>query len=284
MTGSPADERADLEARLRRIGGQRDADIDLAEAALLLAALDRPGLPLERYRDHVGLLQFDTARFGATASAARSLETRIETLRDVFVEQYGYQSDRLTYDDLQNANLMRVIDRRKGLPVALGILYIAAARHQGWSIAGLNFPGHFLLSLEAGGRRAIIDPFGTGETLESAALRKRLKAFAGPDAELRPAHYAAAGNRTILLRLQNNIKGRLLQNGRVQQALEVLATMSTIAPREASLWHEAGALHARLGNLRAAAQSLEHFLDLGAGPENLHEAATLLQQVKSRLN
>ena len=57
-----------------------------------------------------------------------------------------------------------------------------------------------------------------------------------------------------------------------------------IAPRAASLWHEAGALHARLGNFRATAQSLEQFLDLGAGPESLHEAATLLQQVKSRLN
>ncbi len=284
MTRSPADRRPGLEARLRRIGGQPDADIDLAGAALLLAALDRPGLPIERYRDHVGLLQLDTARIGATASAARSLESRIDTLRAVIVEQYGYHGDRLTYDDQQNANLMRVIDRRKGLPVALGILYIAAARHQGWSIAGLNFPGHFLLSLELGGQRAVIDPFGTGETLESSALRGRLKAIAGPDAELRPAHYAATGNRNILLRLQNNIKGRLLQSGRVRQALEVIGTMLMIAPREASLWHEAGALHARLGNLRAAALSLEHFLDLGAGPESLHQAATLLQQVKSRLN
>jgi len=82
---------------------------------------------------------------------------------------------------------------------------------------------------------------------------------------LGPAHYAAAGNRNILLRLQNNIKGRLLQSGRAQQALEVIGTMLMIAPREAAL-------------------SLENFLDPGAGPESRHEAATLLQRVKSRLN
>ena len=80
-----------------------------------------------------------------------------------------------------------------------------------------------------------------------------------------PAHSAAAGNRNILLRLQNNIKGRLLQSGRAQQALEVIGTMLMIAPREAAL-------------------SLEHFLDLGAEPESRHEAATLLQRVKPRLN
>jgi regulator of sirC expression with transglutaminase-like and TPR domain len=284
VTPPPADERLELEARLRRIGGLEDADIDLAEAALLLAARDRPDSPLERYREHVHVLRLDIARLAAASAAARSLESRVETLRAVMVEQYGYRGDRLTYDDLQNANLMRVIDRRKGLPVALGILYIAAARDQGWSIAGVNFPGHFLLSLELGGRRVIIDPFGAGRTLAATALRKRLEVFAGREAALGPAHLAEAGNRGILLRLQNNIKGRLLQSGRAQRALEVLETMLLIAPGVGALWYEAGALHAHLGNLKAAARSLEHLLDLGAAPETLQEATTLLRRVKSRLN
>ena len=44
---------------------------------------------------------------------------------------FRYRGDEETYDDLDNANLMRVIERRKGLPVALGILYLYAARSQG---------------------------------------------------------------------------------------------------------------------------------------------------------
>ncbi len=36
--------------------------------------------------------------------------------------EHRYHGDTLTCHDLQNANPMRVIDRRKGLPVALGIL------------------------------------------------------------------------------------------------------------------------------------------------------------------
>jgi regulator of sirC expression with transglutaminase-like and TPR domain len=284
MSGSNAGERGEIEARLSDIGRQADGDIDLAEAALLLAALDRPRVPLERYRDHVAMLQLDTAREGAKFGAERSLESRLEALRTVIVEQYGYQGDRLTYDDLQNANLMRVIDRRKGLPVALGILYVAAARHQGWSISGLNFPGHFLLSLELGGTRVIVDPFDGAKALDTSALRKMLKTLLGPDAELRPTHYAAASSRAVLLRLQDNIKLRLLQSRRPQQALEVIEAMMNIAPGEARLWHEAGALHAKLGNLKAATRSLQHYLDFGAGTGNLHDAATLLQQLKARLN
>ena len=42
--------------------------------------------------------------------------------------------------------------------------------------------------------------------------------------------------------------------------------------------------HPHLGNLRAAALSLENFLELGDDPASLHEAASLLQKVKARLN
>ncbi len=284
MNDTTAGGRHQIESFLSDIGGKTDSDVDLAEAALLLAALDRPQAPLERYRDHVASLQLDTAREGTRCGADRSLGARLDTLRAVIAGHHGYQGDRLTYDDLQNANLMRVIDRRKGLPVALGILYIAAARHQGWSVSGLNFPGHFLLSLEQGGMRVIFDPFDGAKALDTAALRRMLKAYLGPDAELRPTHYAAASSRAILLRLQDNIKLRLLQDGRRQQALQVIESMMRFAPQEARLWYEAGALHAKLGNLMAAARSLQHYLDFAAESDNLHGAAALLQEVKARLN
>jgi regulator of sirC expression with transglutaminase-like and TPR domain len=284
MTWSPASGRKELEARLRRVGGLPDDEIDLAETALLLAALDRPRVPLGRYTDHLEQLCRNTRELAAREDLASSLEGRASALTSVIVERHSYRGDTPTYDDLQNANLMRVIDRRKGLPVALGILYITAARDQGWSVAGLNFPGHFLLRLELGSDGAILDPFDDGRVLQIAGLRELLKTVAGEDAELRPEYYRAVGSREILLRLQNNIKLRLLQAERGEEALAVLESMLMFAPGEAYLWRETGMIHAHLGNLRAAVLSLENFLELGDDPASLHEAAGLLQKVKARLN
>ena len=284
MTWSPASGRGELELRLRQVGGTADRDIDLAQAALVLAALDRPRVPLKRYCDHLEALASDTAALAAERGAEDSLEARADALRTVMVERHGYRGDTPTYDDLQNANLMRVIDRRKGLPVALGLLYIAAARPQGWAIQGLNFPGHFLLRLELGSAASVLDPFNDGKPLDSGALRGLLKSFAGADAELAPEHYRPMGNREILLRLQNNIKLRLLQAERPAKALEILESMLMFAPAEARLWHEAGVLHAQLDNLRAAVMALEHFLELSRDSQARHEASALLQRVKARLN
>ena len=285
MSWSAASNRHDLETRLKSIGGQDDAEIDVAEAALLLAALERPQLSLERYRHHLSLLSRDITELAQRQGAADSLAARIAVLNAVLVERYGYRGDSETYEDLHNANLMRVIDRRRGLPVALGILYLHGARAQGWQICGLNFPGHFLLRLDLGAERAIIDPFHGGEPRDAAALRALLKAMAGADAELRPEHTQPMGCRDVLLRLQNNIKLRLVKEERSADALAVLESMLMIAPERAGLWREAGILHSHLDNMRAAILAFEHYLELAApGESGRQDIAELLRQLRHQLN
>src|SRR6516162_9990102 len=161
-------------------------------------------------------------------------------LNEIILLKNGYSGDELSYDDLQNANLMRVVDRRKGLPVALGILYIHAARAQGWDIAGLAFPGHFLVRLADGAGRVIVDPFHAGQICGASELRELLKAAAGRDSELLPEHYEPVSDREVLLRLQNNLKARLLQAQQNDRALMVVETMLMLAPDLAELWREAG--------------------------------------------
>lgn len=280
MTGS-----GEIEALLRSISAQADEKINLGEAALALAALDRPRVGLERYRHHLALLARETTEEVARrGGAASDLGDRIAALNAVLFDRYGYRGDTLTYGDLQNANLMRVIDRRKGLPVTLGILYLHTARAQGWHMVGLSFPGHFLVRLDHDGRRAILDPFDQGKIREVADLRELLKAMAGADAELTAAHYEPVANRAILLRLQNNIKLRLIQNGHIDRAVEVVETMLMFAPDQAALWREAGMLHLRLDNLRAAIAALEQFMRREAGDAPRHHVAALVQDLRAKLN
>ena len=273
-----------LEAKdlLRHIGTQPDEDIDLAEAALALAALDHPDVSLQRYRDHLSLLAEQVGELNPPD--ADTLEGRVTALQDVLVGRHGYEGDTLTYDDIQNANMMQVIDRKKGLPVALGILFIQTARAQGWAISGLNFPGHFLVRLEYAGERVILDPFNQGQSRSVMELRDLLKVAAGADAELTPEYYATVGNRDILLRLQNNLKLRFMKADRVDKAVEILDGMLLFAPEEAMLWREFGLLNAHIGNLSAAVGALETFMTLGANDLLRHQTALLIQQLKARLN
>ena len=272
----------DIHRILRHAGTQLDESVDLAETALAFAALDR-SCSADWYREHIARL---SAEVGADAAERDpdGVEGPSAALASVLADRYGYRGDTATYEDPQNANLMRVIDRRKGLPVALGILYIHAARSQGWECAGLNFPGHFLIRLDRHGERAILDPFDGGRPRGPADLRSLLKAVLGQEAELEQKHYAPVGNRAVLLRLQNNIKLRHMNDGRYAEAAKVLEGMVTIAPDEPDLWREAGLVRARLGEYGAAIEALDRFITAADSDHARHEAATLLQQIKARLN
>jgi regulator of sirC expression with transglutaminase-like and TPR domain len=276
-------------AYLQAIGATPETPIDLAGAALACAALDRPEIDLDDYRQHLSSLAEDLRQLARlddmpVADDDGILAARIDMLRNVMAARHGYRGDESTYDDLQNADLTRVIDRRRGLPVALAILYIQTARTLDWQIEGINFPGHFLVRLRVGSQAAILDPFDQGAPRSIVDLREKLKALVGEKAELKLEHSTALSDRDILLRLQNNIKLRLVQEGDLNRAAAVLERMLWFAPNQAALWRESGLIHHRLGHLARAKASLQRFLTFDTSVTQRHQAARLLQDIDRLLN
>lgn len=267
-----------IEAELRAVGGTPEDRIDIARAALALAALDRLGVERKRYLDHLDELAADVA-----LQQPQGLADACAALARTLAETHGYAGDQATYDDMQNANLMRVIDRKKGLPVALGILYLHAGRAQGWRMSGLNFPGHFLIRLEQDAGRAILDPFGGGRMVSAPELRQLAKQAAGSDT-LEPQFTAATPDRDVLLRLLNNIKSRALHQNDTERAAEILHRMTLIAPARGALWGELGLVDSARGNLGSAIQCLTRWRELAQSDGERHRAALALQQARSRLN
>ncbi len=267
---------------LTALADQGDQPVDLAEAALAFAGLDRIDFDPSPARQHLSVLARDLAAHHALQPD--SVATRAASLRSVICDRFGYRGDKTHYDDLRNARLPDVIERRCGLPVALGILFLHAGRAQGWPMAGLAFPGHFLIRLDGPDGRVILDPFHGGSEPSAADLRRLLRATAGEAAELKPEHYAAVPDRSILLRLQNNLKLRLVQTDRIGDALGIVDAMLLVAPEVAELWRERALMSGHEGNLVAALAAGDQFLARATDPTERHAMATLMQRLRARLH
>jgi regulator of sirC expression with transglutaminase-like and TPR domain len=63
------------------------------------------------------------------------------------------------YYDPDNSYLHRVLDRRLGIPISLAVLAMDIGRRAGVQLAGVGFPGHFLLR-DISVEEVFIDPFG----------------------------------------------------------------------------------------------------------------------------
>jgi regulator of sirC expression with transglutaminase-like and TPR domain len=279
-----ADDRA-LQASLDRLrdlcagDGQR---LDVLEAGLALSvARSEEPTDLVPFRNHAGAMVSDLADLVRRRGASP------EGLAEIIARSYAYRGDTESYDDLQNADLVRVMERRKGLPVALSILYMHVARAQGWLAEGLGFPGHFLIRVAIDGARHVVDPFHDGVVRDAADLRGLLRKVQGQEADLQPHYFDPVADRDVLLRLENNIRLRLAKKSDWPGAAQSLERMLAIAPDRPELLFEAGQLHARLDKRRAAIAAFQRFLDLegtGGDPALRQHATALLQELRRGLN
>ena len=267
----------DPRAALDAVGAMAEAEIDIAETALQFARIDRPEDDCDAARALLSAIARDAAAMAIDAPA------RGKALADLLAGRYGFSGDAADYDNPANANLIAVLQRRRGLPVALGILWLHAAAAAGWAAHGLDVPAHFLITLDAvperGALPLVLDPFDSGTRLDSERLHTLLRRVAGPEAALR-----RVGPRAVLLRLQNNIRTRRLGAGDLAGALTASRDMLRIAPEHAALWQEAGALHQRLDQVGAALRCYDRCLALAPAGEAAARLKREIGRLRTRLN
>ena len=274
---------SDPREALDAIGTLPDMEIDVGDAALQFARIDAPGADWGAARAHLSELARAATALAETIDET-NLAERAVGLSGILGGRYGYRGDSQTFEDLANANLMRVIERRRGLPVALGILWLHAAHAAGWAAHGVDFPAHFLIAMPGPGGQSILDVFHGGTPLSSKDLRALLKRVEGPDAELRPGLLRPMSARRVLLRLQNNILTRRLSGNDVEGALACGEDMLRIAPDHSGLWQQVAMLNQKLDRIGAALRCFDRFLALVPEGEAAREARAVAGALRGRLN
>jgi regulator of sirC expression with transglutaminase-like and TPR domain len=274
---------AEALAHLRALAVAPDERFPLGSIALLLGAHGRlqAGFPvsLPPYLRH---LQELGAAIRATGGAAAAAGERAEALYAVLFRRFQYSGDAEDYDNPANANLLAVIDRRRGLPVSLAILLILTARACGWPAYGIPYPGHVLVGLEGRDGAAIIDPF-TGRLQTPTDLCRLAERFRR-EPEPRLEDLQPASDRVLLLRLQNNLRSRFSVERQPSALLAALDSMLALEPSQPRLWFEAAQIHADAGGVRGAIEAYRQALQAGlAGPERL-AAEQALVLLGRRLN
>ena len=278
---------SDVLIDLSEIGSQTDDDFNLARAALLLASVSNPSVKLERYLNHIEKLVEETAeRYKALldAGADENIETRLAALKHTLVDKNGYLGDHDNPDHIQNADLIRVIDRGKGGAVCLSILYTHICNTLGWLAYGISLPSYFAVMIEKDGRRLIFDPFEQCHVLHAADLRRIVKRAMGQDAELSADFYEPVAKRDMIIKLQNLVKTAQIEREDYEGALNSVEAMRALAPKEYRLLLDAGVLLARTNHKTDALEVLQDYISQAPDARDRQQAALLLQEIRHSLD
>ncbi|MCL4831926.1 MAG: tetratricopeptide repeat protein [Caldilineaceae bacterium] len=221
------------------IGGLVDGDLDVGH---YLAALDDLANEAED-RLLPGLTGGDLAH----------------ALLHVLGEQMGFQGNLGNYYDPGNSFLHLVIEKRRGLPITLSLLYMAVARRMGIRLEGMGFPAHFMLRYQDDRGSWLLDPFHRSVVQESEASSYLTGIFRQPvHLHSAVAEYTVSP-RLLLLRLLHNLRNVYLSNNIFHSALAVLDFMVLVEPDEPELWRDRGLLHIQNGKMLAAESDLRRY-------------------------
>ncbi|MFI4975211.1 MAG: SirB1 family protein [Caulobacterales bacterium] len=270
--------REEAESILRNAGEAADEAFPLFEAALACAVHEDPS------RDP------DVARAVAAEASERLMarlagkESPEEALAETMAGDLRLAGDLINYDHPDNADVIAVSERRKGIPVALGVFYLDAARRCGLRVRGVDFPGHFLLRIETDEGPLALDPFSEGRVvLPSELTRRALHAGLTPDiADRLDALMAPASDRMVLIRLQNNIFARALAARDFARAERSALRRALIDPRDHRPWLDVAAAREGQGALAGALQALAQAQVLDGGAAIAARAAR--ERVRLKLN
>jgi regulator of sirC expression with transglutaminase-like and TPR domain len=272
--------------RFHEATNRPDEEIDLAQAALLIAKNAYQDLDVARY---LGRIDHLAEEVSARLPESPGDSERILSLNRYLFEEQRFAPNLENYYDPRNSFLNDVLERRLGIPITLSIVYIEVGRRIGLSLQGVSFPGHFLVKCTRKEGVVILDPYRGGMSLTLSDLQQRLRESLGSEVsrEIVAGMLVSAKNKDILARMLRNLKAIYLEQRDHDRALSLMDWIIALLPADAAAVRERGLLYVKLECFRAALEDLQRYLDLAPEADDVNEIrqqVAELRRTAARLN
>ena len=273
--------------RFMKIVSRPDEEINLAEAALVIASEEYGDLDIAAYLARLDDMAATLKRrFRADISAADT----IIALNHFLFTEHGFAGNTTDYYDPRNSFLNEVLDRKCGIPITLAVVYIEIGRRIGLPVQGVSFPAHFLVKCSTHEGTVVLDPYARGVSLSYDEIKERIKSVNNgvePPKSVVASMLATASNKDILVRMLRNLKAIFSHHKDWLKALMATDRIISTMPDLAEEYRDRGMIYLNLECFRAALfdfQSYLKMLPVAQDADAVRMKVVELQATASRLN
>lgn len=198
----------------------------LEEAVFVLARFENPTLRESEYKrklDRFASMIRHDLKYQLDDSK------KMHLLLDFVFDELNFRGSNIDYYNPDNSYMHRVIDRRQGLPISLGLVVLFLARRLDLPFYGVNMPIHFMLKYKGELDEVFIDPFDRGKTVSYNQCYFFLKQNG---VEPKSQHFETAGTHEILARSIRNLiqsYSRLEKEEKVKNLTKLLNTVEVMS-------------------------------------------------------
>jgi len=235
-----------------------DEQLDLADAALLIAEEEYPNLDRLKYIELLDELA-DVAR--AKMGGETDPYARVNVLSEYLFDEEKFAGNEREYYDPRNSFLNEVLERRLGIPITLSLVYMEVGGRLGMRIVGVGMPGHFLAKYVDEHEEIVVDPFRRGIIMNADDCRELLRRVTGDLIPVTTGDLPVIGKKEMLHRMLNNLKGIYLSQKDYPRSLAAVERMLLVNPKQIEEVRDRGLIKYRLGELTEAIFDLETYLN-----------------------
>lgn len=262
---------------LSEAGAAADGAFPLMEAAIACAVHEDPTRDAAPAREMA-------ARGVERLSDRLKRESPEEAIAEAMSGDLGLTGDLFSEDSRDNADVIALAERRRGLAATIAVYYLHAARRCGLTLQGVDFPGHFLLRIETDEGPLALDPAAEGRVvLPSELTRRALHTGLTPDvADRLDRLMAPVSDRAVLIRLQNVCFARATSVGDHPRAERAAVRRALLDPADHRPWLDVASAREGQGALAGALEALQRATALDGGAALAARAQR--ERVRLRLN
>jgi len=256
-----------------------DEEIDLAEAAFLISAIEYPGLDI---KDQLAIL--DSLSGGARRRLTDESNplSSINNLSEYLFDEVGFRGNVDDYYDPRNSFLNEVLSRHLGIPITLSLVCLEVGKRLGIPLVGVGLPGHFLLRhLDEEG--LFIDPFYRGILLSEEECAQRLRQVTQANVAWDSRYLAPVSNREFIVRILRNLKGIYLGREDHRRAVDIIDMLLVLRPSAVEERRDRGLARYQLGQYAEALDDLRQYTDAAPAGSDAEGVQRLIGRIQDLL-
>lgn len=251
----------------------------LVEKCLKLAqTLEYPDLSINEY---VQKLNSMGKTLQASLSDVRNPTYLISMLNEHMFDILGFAGEQDDYYNPKNNFLNVVIDKKRGIPITLSIIYAEIAKHIGLDLRLVGFPSHVLVKYS---EEMILDPYGRGRLLTVDDLQDILDRNYGGGVQFLPEFLNETEHEKILIRIVRNLKNSYTQSFNYNMAMHCINMILAVEPDCPEEIRDMGIIESRLLHHNRAIKSLNRYLELSPEAEDADFVLDLIRSIKERIS
>jgi regulator of sirC expression with transglutaminase-like and TPR domain len=208
----------------------------------------------------------------------------IEKINDLLFNVQKFKANTDDYYNPLNSYLNIVIERKRGIPITLCILYMRVARSVSFKMYPVNFPGHFLIKhiLEDNSGEIIVDPFNGGRIMDDYSLKALIEqAYPQQNIPLTHALVEKATAAQVLIRMMNNLKGSYYEAQDIDRYNIANEMVLAIDPYNPDAMRDKGIVLLKKGDPSEALKVLNSYLEINPEAEDADDVLDIIHQIRS---